>query len=241
MALYGAPAGSIFTTVKVKELGREDFYIGSRTPTMLKFSGCAIILFYIPTDPVSYAMQQIWAQLASTLAGISFFAINCSVQDEIVAAFKETGSDVDHPLYPFRIEGIPQIMVYRGGWPQAYYNGELSYDALQNYALTLACKPGYYEPESDYVGVGRTLLDAQGEYDLVVPDERVFGAQVPPTSRNYFIPINNEEEQTVTVGDDMDDANTADDGGPDGSVDEDVSDTEPYKSQVTTYYVEDNV
>lgn len=239
-------AGGIFTVVKVRELGENDFYIGSRTPTLMKFSGCALVLFYIPSDPVSQATQTLWAQLAATLAAPYFMAVNCSLQSEILAAFKETGDDPDHPLSPFRVDGIPQIITFRKGWPQAYYNGELSYDALQNFALTLACQPGYYEPTSDFIGVGRTLLDDQGEYDLVVPDSRFPGATAPSSSRSYYVPPAPVPEQPVTASEE--EIYVDEDGNPlvleEGEevvVESTPAGGVPPGGEVTTVFVEDQV
>lgn len=223
--------GSLFTVVKVRELKGSDFYLGSVTPTYMKYKGCAVILFYIPSDPVSQALQIVWAQLAATLAGIAFMAVNCSVEDDVVRAFSEMAQDPDHPCHPFYLGGFPLIITYRKGWPQAYYNGELSYDAIQNYAITLACQPGYYEPVNDYLGVGRTLLDDQGEYDLVVPDGRAVGATVPATSRSYFVPEEVSEGEPIVAGE-----------GEEVIV-ENVGEEEeggiPPEGEVTTIFVED--
>ena len=142
-----------FQIVKVKELQPNDFYLGSRTPTMLKDQACTIVLFYLPDDPTSEELKDIWAALAARLAGIQFAAVNGSKQSEIMKAFTEIGGDPDHPLYPFTVAGFPTIMVFRKGWSQAFYNGNRTFDDLQAYSLELAWKEGYYEPGNTYIGV----------------------------------------------------------------------------------------
>jgi hypothetical protein len=127
--------------------------LGSRTPTMLKDKSCTVILAYLPDDQESEELKDIWAALASRLAGINFAAINGSKQREIMKAFYATAGDPDHPLYPFNLNGFPSILVYRGGWPQAYYNGDRTFDDLEAYCLELAWRAGYYEPINDYEGV----------------------------------------------------------------------------------------
>lgn len=144
---------NFYTIVKVKELQPRDYYLGSRTPTMLKSRAVTMIFFYLPSDPTSQELRDIWSQLASNIAGIDYVAVNGSEQKEIMKAYVETGNDVEHPLFPFDVTGFPTIMVYRQGWPQAFYNGDRTYDALLAYSLELAAKPGYYEPVNDYEGV----------------------------------------------------------------------------------------
>jgi hypothetical protein len=160
-----------FTVVKVKELQPDDFYLGSDTPTKLKNRDATIVLFYVPDDPTSEELKDIWAALGNELAGMSFAAVNGSRQTAVMKAFVETGSDPDHPLFPFKVAGFPTIMVFRDGWPQAFYNGERSYDDLLAYAMELAWKVGYYEPNNSFVGV------APGRPDLVAYERRTSGDQ----------------------------------------------------------------
>ena len=65
------------------------------------------------------------------------------------------------------------------------------------------------------------------------------GAEIPPTSRNYFIPINNGEEKEVSVGGEESEVGS-DEGEPSG-VEEEEGNSTPYEGDVTTTYVEDNV
>jgi hypothetical protein len=152
-------SNDFFTVVKVKELQPDDFYLGSRTPTMLKSRDTTLVLFYLPNDPESEELKDIWAALSTEVAGVDFAAVNGSRQSDIMKAFVETGGDPDHPLYPFKVNGFPTIMVFRDGWPQAYYNGDRNYDDLLAYCLELAWQVGYYEPNNDYVGVAPTRPD----------------------------------------------------------------------------------
>lgn len=145
--------GRFYELSKVKELQPNDYYLGSRTPTALKSTSVTIIFFYLPSDKTSQELRDIIAVLAASVAGIDYVAVNGAEEKEILKAYVETGNDVDHPLFPFAVTGFPTIMVYRKGWPQAYYNGDRTYDALLAYSLELAAKPGYYEPVNDYEGV----------------------------------------------------------------------------------------
>src|SRR3990167_4708134 len=51
----------------------------------------------------------------------------------------------DTPMRMFGLKQIPFILTYRGGMPQAYYNGDRSVQALSDWAMTLACNKNYTE------------------------------------------------------------------------------------------------
>lgn len=182
--------GDFFEIAKVKELQPDDFYLGSRTPTMLKSRSPTMIMFYLPTDPTSQEMKDVWAALATTVSGIDYCAVNAANAKQIMKAFLETGTNIDHPLWPFRVEGFPTIMMYRDGWPQAFYNGDRTFDELLAYSLELAAKPGYYEPFNDYVGV------APGNAGLYAYERRL-----PGSTKSDYIEQLEEAEPLYTPDD----------------------------------------
>ncbi len=129
-----------------------NFYVITKVRELDRTRDCCLVLFYLPQDPQSQDLKQVWSDLSATLAGINFLAVNASVQSEIMKAFYETGQNPDNPLYPFAVEGFPTIMGYRDSYPQCFYNGEKSYDPLLQFCLTLLCRSGYYESENLYIG-----------------------------------------------------------------------------------------
>lgn len=143
----------IFPSQTVRELSSSDFGIGSLTPIYLQITGCNIILFYsneLDVDTLEL-LGSLWSQLASNIAPVGFYSVNASRQQAIMKAFLEVEVDVDHPLHLYKISGYPTILVYRNGWPQAFYNGEYSYDSLYTFITTLACRPGYKDTRNTYV------------------------------------------------------------------------------------------
>lgn len=167
-----------FGQFKVRELGEADYFLGSATPTALKSPKCHIILFYEPgsTDP---QLIEIWNTIAQTTGGPVIAAVNTSARGEVMEAFLNTSQDPDHPLNDYAISGIPTILVYRNRWPQAFYNGELSYDALKKWILVLACKPGYRERDSTFTGIEAVQADE------FVEDTRIENYPYPTSSRDY--------------------------------------------------------
>ena len=161
----------LFATYRVRELDNEDFYLNSAERIALRASGCSGLLFYMPRNPTSRAMRNIWNRLSEDLAGVNFFAVNASRRGRIMEAFQKVASDEEHPFHLYQLRGFPTILVYREGsepgisWPQAFYNSDLSYEALLNYFLTLACTSGYREFPVLKEGV---IVDE----DIIVTDPR---------------------------------------------------------------------
>lgn len=174
----------LFRSIPVRELQDEDFLLASVERIVLKASGCSAVLFYTLKDPISKQLRNMWNELADSFAGINFFAVNASRRVNIMRSFQEVSDDLDHPLNNFRIRGYPAILIYREGgqpgisWPKAFYNGELTLDALQNWMLQLACTPGYTE----------TPLIKEGivtENEIQVYDERSRGGVKPASSLDF--------------------------------------------------------
>ncbi|MFS8160086.1 MAG: protein disulfide isomerase family protein [Candidatus Roizmanbacteria bacterium] len=179
MTDYDAQAPSVFEddlfrTIQVKELQNEDFLLQTVERIALRATGCSIVLFYTLGNRTSTSMRAVWNELSERFAGVNFFAVNASRRINIMKAFDDVKNDNDHPLNAYRLRGFPTILVYREGgsqsgisWPKAFYNGELSTTALQNWILTLACEPGYTETPTIREGVvsdlNITVDDPRGE------------------------------------------------------------------------------
>ncbi len=182
-----------FGQFRVKELAERDFSLGSASPTALVSPKCHVVLFYEPysTDP---EMINIWQRIASDVAGPVIAAVNTSSRSEVMSAFMDVGADLDNPLNPFSGFGPTTIIVYRSRWPQAFYNGQLSYDAIKKWIMVLACKPGYREPYSLYHGVQSVQVD---EY---VRDPRIQDFPYPTSSRDFTALLGeNPRDDTIYV------------------------------------------
>lgn len=182
-----------FGQFRVKELAERDFSLSSATPTALVSTKCHIVLFYEPysTDP---ELINIWQRIAADVAGPVIAGVNTSARTEVMEAFMNVAADLDNPLNPFTSFGPPTIIVYRNRWPQAFYNGQLSYDAIKKWIMVLACKPGYREPYSLYNGVSSVEVD---EY---VQDPRIQDFAYPTSSRDFTALVGeNPREDTVYV------------------------------------------
>lgn len=182
-----------FGQFRVKELTERDFSLQSATPTALLSPKCHIVLFY-ESSSTSIDLITLWNNIAQTIAGPIVCAVNTSSRTEIMSAFMDVGADLDNPLNPFTGFSPPVIIVYRSRWPQAFYNGQLSYDAIKKWIMVLACKPGYREPYSLYHGVGSVQVE---EY---VRDPRIQDFPYPTSSRDFTALLGeNPRDDTVYV------------------------------------------
>ena len=180
---------SVFPYLRVKELNSNDFYIGSRTPTMLKDPNPTVILFYSPNNQESLELAPIWARLAERVAGVTMAAVNVLQNETLMKEFQATNNNLDHPLAPYAISGVPTILVYRDGWPQAYYNGEKSEEAILQWIFVLAVKVGYKEPDTRYTGISPI------QSTNVVKDRREGDFIFPTSSRDFTSGIGAKNEE----------------------------------------------
>lgn len=183
-----------FGQFRVRELSERDFALASSTPTALLSPKCHIVLFYEPVS-VDPALIELWQRISADVAGPVIAAVNTSARSEVMEAFMNVGADLDNPLNPFSSFGVPSILVYRSRWPQAFYNGQLSYDAIKKWIIVLACKPGYREPYSLYHGVSSVNYDPN-----YVRDPRIQDFPYPTSSRDFTALLGeNPRDDTVYV------------------------------------------
>jgi hypothetical protein len=129
----------------VHRLTTNDFNLDSPDKITLKHNECYIIIFYIENEE-SRQLAAVFAATARQVVGPIFAEVNLNREKRLAETFTQLRSDGDHPLYWAGLQRIPFIMVYRGSWPVAIYNGIRSVQALVSFSLTLACVSGYREP-----------------------------------------------------------------------------------------------
>jgi len=133
-----------FSSETVKQLTAQDFNLESKDSITLKYDDCILVLFYAENDE-SIQLINIWAAAAQQVAGPIFAAINILNERKVAEAFTRLKSSGSHGMHWASLKQFPFILIYRGGWPVAFYNGSREVQALIDYSLTLACEAGYYE------------------------------------------------------------------------------------------------
>lgn len=135
---------TLFAQESVRQLHERDFALDSREPIRLLFEDCILVLFYVENTE-SKNLAKIWATAASQVAGPNFAACNLITERRVAEAFNSLAGDSNHPLSWAALRQLPFIVVYRKGWPQAFYNGERVVASIIDYSLTLACNSDYTE------------------------------------------------------------------------------------------------
>lgn len=135
---------TVFSSENVQTLKEEDFALDSKIPIALKYNDCILVLFF-SENTESNSLAVIWSIAAQQVAGPVFAACNIISEKKVAQAFTKIGEDTSNPVNWARIKTIPFILVYRRGWPVAFYNGARAVQPIIDYALTLACAALYTE------------------------------------------------------------------------------------------------
>jgi len=165
--IRGVISETMFAQQAVKLLSSNDFTLDAETLITLKYSDCILVLFY-GNNKESRDLVEIWAAAAEQTVGPVFAACNLSVERQVASAFTKLQTR-DNPLHHFALKGLPFILVYNSGWPKAFYNGERAVSAIIDFALTLACQPGYREDISLFASLrpdANLAMSGISEYDM---------------------------------------------------------------------------
>lgn len=133
----------LFGQEAVKVLRESDFNLESNEQITIKYKDCMLILFY-SQNTESIQLASIWAEIGRQVAGPIFAGVNLLRERKIAEAFANLNFS-DNPYRWAALKQQPFILSYRGGHPQAFYNGDRSVQAITDWALTLACTMGYEE------------------------------------------------------------------------------------------------
>lgn len=134
---------------RIWSLSESSFYLNTSDPIKMIFTNCITVLFH-DNGQESLDLLKVIRLSAERSNGPIFAACNCEDQPGVANAFYALNHKPDHPFYPFALKGYPFILVYRNGYPQAFYNGARTVNDLSNFTLTLACQVGYKEDNMGY-------------------------------------------------------------------------------------------
>jgi hypothetical protein len=136
------PFDTIFGRRSVKVLDASDFLLDDFIPIRLKWDDCTLLLLYIDNQE-SLHLAQVFAAAAGS-STVPFASVNLSRERKVATAFTSMNSKPG-AFGHMSPKGYPIIIVYQGGVPVAFYNGERDAQALVDYSQTLACTFGYVE------------------------------------------------------------------------------------------------
>jgi len=141
-----------FATDSVVRLSTNAFSIKEKALIALEYNECFLVLFYTE-NAESKNLAKIWSVVAQQTPGPIFAGCNVLLEKKVAEAFAKVRAHPSHAFKPYALHGWPVIIVYREGFPTAVYNGPYEVQSISDWALTLACSAGYFEPVQDYGGI----------------------------------------------------------------------------------------
>ena len=160
---------TLFSPGSVRQLRESDFHLDTKELICLKIEDTIIVLFY-GDNQESERLCEIWQDASTEAINMYYGACHLGLERRVTENFKRLNEDPNHPHYWARLQGWPFILVYRRGWPKAFYNGQRATQPLIDYALTLATKPDYQEHESNFYSVqANTNLEMSGPKARIPP------------------------------------------------------------------------
>ncbi len=168
---------TMFSLNTLRRLGANDFVLESKEKIALKWRDCMVVYFYIE-NMESQHLNWIVALVSQQVVGPVFATCNLYTETEVANAFAELRMHGSHPLHWAAVKGAPFILAYRMGFPTAFYNGDLSVQALADWSISLACKADYYEHLNLSVGV-----QVEAPYQTGKPNQR-YTTEAAPTLIN---------------------------------------------------------
>ena len=151
--IAGPTAFYRFTKDNIFNLSDNNFDTDGNIPIFMPSGGkgCVPILFYDSGNLESLQLAQIYYVVAERYAG-NLAAIDLRINTKVLKAFIKIGTS-DSMYRSFALKQIPFILVYREGYPAAFYNGERVVSAIVDWIMTLACIPGYFETKQLFASV----------------------------------------------------------------------------------------
>jgi hypothetical protein len=177
----------LFVQGNVKQLQDGDFTLDSRELICLKYDNCIIVLFY-SDNAESTDLVKIWANASSQVAGAVFGAVHLGLEKGIASNFNKINMNPNHPYHWARLQQMPYILVYREGWPVAFYNGQRATQPIIDYALTLACRAEYHEQNQGAFSMTTDRsLEMTGVNDLKSPKTGGVDIPIRTTSKEFTV------------------------------------------------------
>ncbi len=156
-------SSTVFAQESVRRLRESDFTLDAKELVCLKYDDCILVLFY-SENRESKNVALLWAQAAAQVGGPVFAACNLLMEKRVGEAFMRLSMDPNHPLHWAGMRQVPTIIVYRKGWPKAFYNGDRTVETFSDYALTLACQGDYEEHQQLFSGT-----QSENRYEMTAP------------------------------------------------------------------------
>ena len=122
------------------ELRDADFKTNSLTKINLsaEFKEKPHFVLFIDQEPESQRYLKMWLKVAEQTKSENCDMAFCNLrfEKEVDKSFKELGkiTNISHPFYWARYQGMPFAIGYRDGWPQGFFNGGFYFPEIVTFA-----------------------------------------------------------------------------------------------------------
>lgn len=127
----------------IHPIKESDFDLMSKDGLVLKYDDVIILLFNDGSE-LGMILRKMMKKTLKLVVGPVFAECDLHAQDKVASTILKIGNIPSHPL-AWLMQPFPYIAVYRGGWPQAFYNGELNIQKFAEYSSILAGQPTYHD------------------------------------------------------------------------------------------------
>jgi len=178
---------SLFYPQPVQIWTDSDFLLGTGIPLAIKNKGCCLVLFFNDANREDQDLTEVWHRVGQVSAVATLAVVDLRANPGIGSAIAQTMSDPNNPLYDYAPKGLPSILVYRDGFPQAFYNGSRDVANLVDFILTLACQATYHERQQVRYGADVSHFGISGTSSpQTIPDSST-AYESSSAFRNYGI------------------------------------------------------
>jgi hypothetical protein len=144
-----------------------DFHLNTRDrlpPLTLKNKDCLVVLFHDGVGRESLDLAHLIRGASQYAPSVQWAAVNLYTERGVGRAIRATLNNPDDPFYHFAPLGLPAIITFRQGNPQAHYNGPRDLPHLVDYGTSLACQAGFRQSRQDRLGIAVPNIRIGGSY-----------------------------------------------------------------------------
>jgi hypothetical protein len=133
---------TIPTSFALKRYSESDFATETKDKICIYNENCTLLLFY-SENIESKQVLQVFKRVAESVPGITFGVCNLMLERKIGEIFIRLRNEQDHPFTWAAQKLTPFILVYRNGYPAAFYEGPNDVETLINFSLNIAPDPRF--------------------------------------------------------------------------------------------------
>lgn len=124
-----------FPKQELIELTSDDFKLSDDNKLKIKDERKSFVIFL--TDNVhSRQTKDIWLYLSTKIAGVNFFFVDLTKNEDVKQVITEYNNDLKSPYRHFTCSNFPLMLYYKNGEPFEKYIGVVSQYDLRNWCLT---------------------------------------------------------------------------------------------------------